>query len=111
MENTQDDQQALVKQAYEYAADLYITQKQSYEVVRSTMIQNGFDPESATNILDDLSSHVNKAKKEKAQRDTLFGALWCIGGTIATVSNIGYIFRSAIIFGAVQFFRGVANLS
>jgi hypothetical protein len=40
----------------------------------------------------------------------LFGALWCIGGIIATVSDLGYIFWGAIVFGAIQFFRGLTSL-
>ncbi|MES2141232.1 MAG: hypothetical protein V4511_16105 [Bacteroidota bacterium] len=47
--------------------------------------------------------------KEKAKRDMLFGALWCIGGIIATAAHIGFIFWGAIIFGGIQFFRGLIN--
>jgi len=37
----------------------------------------------------------------------IFGALWCIGGTVATITDIGYIFWGAILFGAIQFFETV----
>ncbi|MES2288077.1 MAG: hypothetical protein V4547_20490 [Bacteroidota bacterium] len=47
--------------------------------------------------------------KEKAKRDMLFGALWCIGGIIATSAHIGFIFWGAIVFGGIQFFRGLIN--
>jgi hypothetical protein len=49
------------------------------------------------------------AQHEDARKDMLYGALWCVGGTIATMADIGYIFWGAIIFGAVQFFKGLAN--
>jgi hypothetical protein len=39
----------------------------------------------------------------------LYGALWCIGGIAGTVANIGFIFWGAIIFGAVQFIKGLSN--
>lgn len=47
--------------------------------------------------------------KEKAKRDMLFGALWCVGGIIATLADIGFIFWGAIVFGGIQFFRGLIN--
>jgi hypothetical protein len=39
----------------------------------------------------------------------IFGALWCIGGTVLTISNTGYIFWGAIVFGGIQFFKGLAT--
>lgn len=52
---------------------------------------------------------MNNSPKDSANKDMLYGALWCIGGTIGTLAEIGYIFWGAIIFGAFQFFRGLNN--
>jgi hypothetical protein len=41
----------------------------------------------------------------------LYGALWCGGGTIATMANIGFFFWGAIIFGGIQLVRGLINYS
>ena len=49
------------------------------------------------------------AKKKQAENDMLYGALWCIGGIIATAAHIGFIFWGAILFGGIQFFRGLSN--
>jgi len=49
------------------------------------------------------------ARKEQANKDMMYGALWCVGGIIATMSDIGAIFWGAIIFGAIQFFKGLSN--
>lgn len=49
------------------------------------------------------------AKKKQAENDMLYGALWCIGGIIATAAHIGFIFWGAILFGGIQFFRGLVN--
>lgn len=49
------------------------------------------------------------AKKKQAENDMLYGALWCIGGIIATAAHIGFIFWGAILFGGIQFFRGLLN--
>jgi hypothetical protein len=48
-------------------------------------------------------------KKEKAKNDMIYGAIWCIGGTVLTLADIGYIFWGAILFGGIQFFRGLVN--
>jgi hypothetical protein len=53
----------------------------------------------------------NANHNERANKDMLYGALWCIGGIIATISDLGYIFWGAIVFGAIQFFRGLLNRS
>lgn len=49
------------------------------------------------------------AKKKQAENDMLYGALWCIGGIIATAAHVGFIFWGAILFGGIQFFRGLSN--
>jgi hypothetical protein len=51
----------------------------------------------------------NEAQREQANKDMIYGALWCIGGTIATLSNLGYAFWGAIVFGGIQFIRGFMN--
>jgi hypothetical protein len=55
------------------------------------------------------TTNMNDAKKERANKDMLYGALWCIGGIVATVADFGYIFWGAIIFGAIQFLKGAFN--
>lgn len=49
------------------------------------------------------------AKKEQAEKDMLYGALWCVGGIIATAAHIGFVFWGAILFGGIQFFKGLLN--
>lgn len=49
------------------------------------------------------------ARRKKANSDMLYGALWCVGGIVATAANIGFIFWGAILFGGIQFFRGLTN--
>ena len=49
------------------------------------------------------------AKKKQAENDMLYGALWCIGGIIATAAHIGFIFWGAILFGGIQFLGGLFN--
>ncbi|MDR3094395.1 MAG: hypothetical protein LBU62_07140 [Bacteroidales bacterium] len=57
------------------------------------------------------------AKKKKANKDMIAGALWCIGGTIVTVMTYSaassggryMVAWGAIIFGAIQFIKGAVS--
>ena len=49
------------------------------------------------------------ARMERANKDMLYGALWCVGGIVGTAAQIGFIFWGAILFGGIQFFKGLAN--
>ena len=59
----------------------------------------------------------NSAQNERAQKDMLYGALWCIGGIVVTALTYSaaseqggtYVIAwGAILFGAIQFLRGAA---
>lgn len=62
-----------------------------------------------TNTQPDMQSMYDEARRKQANKDMLYGALWCVGGIIATASSIGAIFWGAIIFGGIQFFKGLIN--
>lgn len=119
MEQKQDDQQAIVTQIYNLAANLMINEKKSAHQTRKILIENGLDAEIAQTVVSKLDTQISKAKKEKANKDMIFGALWCVGGLIVTIVTYqaasgggSYIVAwGAIIFGAVQFIRGMINAS
>lgn len=46
---------------------------------------------------------------EDANNDILWGTVWAIGGMIATVADIGFIFWGAIGYGCFLLIRGLAN--
>lgn len=56
-----------------------------------------------------IESMYDEERKKQANKDMLYGALWCVGGLVATMADIGFIFWGAIVFGAVQFFKGLIN--
>ncbi len=62
-----------------------------------------------TSARPDINSIYDEARKKQANKDMLYGALWCVGGIVATMSDIGAIFWGAIIFGGIQFFKGLIN--
>lgn len=115
-ENTAEQQQA-VEQVYKFAADLMVRQeKNSYET-RKELEAQGLSEESARIIVDNLETQINEAKKSRANKDMLYGGLWFFGGLIVTIVSFSaasgggsyVVAYGAIIFGGIQFFKGVMN--
>lgn len=110
MEATATDSQQAVNQVYEYAANLLVNGGKSGPEVEQMLQSQGLDAESAGIVVSNLQAQIKEAKTAQAKKDMLYGALWCVGGTALTLAHIGFIFWGAIIFGGIQFFKGVANL-
>jgi len=66
---------------------------------------NGTNTQTQSNV----DSIYDEERKKQANKDMLYGALWCVGGLVATMADVGFIFWGAIVFGAVQFFKGLIN--
>jgi hypothetical protein len=89
--------------------------------IRRNLIEQGLSVEVATIVVDNLQEAMAKAHSQAGQKNMLFGALWCIGGIVVTVATYSaaasagegrYIIAwGAIVFGAVQFFRGLIQAS
>lgn len=94
---------------YNKAAEMLLHKKMTETEVVNALMIDGIDEAQASNIVTSLQEQIAVAKKRRANKDMLYGALWCIGGTIATIADTGYIFWGAILFGGIQFFRGVMN--
>jgi hypothetical protein len=94
---------------YQYAANLYYGGQNSWEI-KTALLAKGLSEEDATVILGYVGDLAKSAKRARGKKDMLYGAMWCIGGTALTMAHIGFIFWGAIVFGAIQFFRGVSNL-
>jgi hypothetical protein len=108
MENVNAQQQA-VNDIYEYAANLMVNgNKNSHEVINALMEQ-GLSRDSAAIVVENLQKQISSTKKEGATKDMIYGLLWCVGGIVATAADIGLIFWGAIVFGAIQFFKGLIN--
>jgi hypothetical protein len=109
MTNTGISQQEAVNEIYSYAANLLFIEKKNSTEVKNSLVEKGFSEDGAFTIVKNLKDEAIKAKREGANKDMLYGALWCAGGTVATVANIGFIFWGAILFGGIQFFKGLIN--
>ncbi len=101
---------------YDYAVKLLVKEKKTEQEVIDSLINQGIDSESAIAVVQNLQAQIREVKNKQANKDMLYGALWCIGGTVVTFVSMAaaegggtyYMFWGAIIFGAVQFIRGAA---
>jgi len=110
MEETLPPSHDVVTQVYDYAANLLVNGKKSPAEVKQLLAAKGLDDESASVVVANLETQIRDAKKAGAKKDMLHGGLWCAGGLALTMADVGFIFWGAIIFGGIQFFKGVANL-
>jgi len=100
-----------VRQAvYQYAAEL-VKKGLPASQVESKLMAKGLDQASAAIVVKNLFA----ARSQAATKNMLYGALWCIGGIIVTAVTYSsasgggrYVIAwGAIIFGAIQFLRGL----
>lgn len=111
MTENQIHTEVATQQIYDYAADLLFNQDYEPTSVKQELINKGLDASSADLIICQLQESYSEAKHQQGRQDMLWGAVWCIGGIVATAANIGFIFYGAIFFGAIQFFSGVIKVS
>lgn len=109
----------LVEQIYGFAADHIAAGKSPSEVER-LLVEQGLDAQSASTVVSNLVQARSQAYRSAGTRNMLIGALFCVGGILVTVisynaaaNNAGggrYVVAwGAVIFGAIQFFRGLAQ--
>ena len=110
METSQTTDQHPDEYLYHYAANLLANGNESGTEVERLLMLKGLEAESATNVVRELEEPIREAKKAQAKKDMLHGGLWCIGGIALTVADIGFVFWGAILFGGVQFIKGLTNL-
>ncbi|RZL13956.1 MAG: hypothetical protein EOO62_06740 [Hymenobacter sp.] len=110
MEAQQTDHQATADQVYEYAANQLVHGNKSAAEVEQLLVGQGLAGESASLVVANLQEQIRVAKRARAKKDMLYGALWCVGGLALTFAHVGFVFWGAIIFGGIQFFKGVSNL-
>lgn len=103
-------QQQFVDEVYEFAADLLVRKQLSGPEVTEHLMAKGLDAESAGVVVSNLEVQIRQAQNKAAKKDLLHGALWCVGGLALTLADIGFIFWGAIIFGGIQFIKGLTNL-
>ena len=70
----------------------------------------GLEESTAKLVVDVIEKQINGSKREQANSDVIWGAVWFIGGLIATMADFGFIFWGAMLFGAIQFIKGLLKV-
>lgn len=109
------DQQEIVNQIYGFTADMLYNQKKSIEETKAALIETGLRAEDADVVIANLQNQYKQEKREAGNKNMLYGALWCVGGLLVTILTYSaasdggtYVVAwGAVIFGAIQFFKGL----
>jgi hypothetical protein len=109
-------EEEIVREVYEFAAQ-QMEEGLSEGQIRVLLTENGLDHESAAIVVTNLTRMRSEAIGAAGKREMLYGALWCVGGTAVTIGTYAAAFKGgpfiiafgAIIFGAIQFFRGLVQ--
>jgi hypothetical protein len=109
METTNLESPDVANHHYNYVANLLLNENKSAYEAKKQLVAQGLSDEIAELIVEHVEIEIQEAKHEKARKDMIYGALWFCGGTILTMADIGFIFWGAILFGGIQFFKGVIN--
>lgn len=88
----------------------YFKEGYNDQSIMRRLLKKGYEEVKAKELISNARKlYVGYASKKKAQNDMIYGGLWFVGGTVGTLANIGFIFYGAIVFGMIQFFKGVSN--
>lgn len=104
----QDLKQEYLNQIYNFSYNLKNIENKSLDEVKFILTEKGYDENDISWVFRQLL--YKEEEKKAANNDMLYGALWCVGGIVATMAEIGYIFWGAILFGAFQFIKGASNV-
>jgi hypothetical protein len=106
--------QQIAEAVYGYAAERMHAGQDSMQI-KMELMQKGLDAQTADTVVDGLFQARSSAARGAGMRNMAFGSLWCIGGTVVTVVTLSmaanggtYVVAwGAIVFGALQFLRGL----
>lgn len=88
----------------------YFKEGYNDQSITRRLLKKGYDEAKIRDlILEARKQYPIYVSKKKARNDMIFGGLWFVGGSVATLVNIGAIFYGAIAFGMIQFFKGLFN--
>ncbi|PKP45900.1 MAG: hypothetical protein CVT94_16435 [Bacteroidetes bacterium HGW-Bacteroidetes-11] len=93
---------------YTFAAESLFKREMDQEETVRLLVEKGVGQGKAEHIVNDILVYTKKENEKSGNRDMLYGAIWLIGGVLATAADFGFIFWGAIVFGAIQFIRGAS---
>ena len=110
MEASQSADQQVSDHLYQYAANHLASGEKSGAEVERLLMLKGLGADDARAMVRELEGPIRSAKNAQAKKDMLHGGLWCVGGVALTMAHVGFVFWGAILFGGIQFFKGLTNL-
>lgn len=118
MSEQKPTEEEIVQAVYALAAE-QMKNGASSQQIQSMLVEKGIDQESAATVVSNLARMRSEAIREASKKNMLYGALWCIGGIVVTAATYSaasgggkYVVAwGAILFGAIQFFRGLIQSS
>lgn len=113
MTNQELSEEQIVQAIYAFAAEQMKNGFSSQEI-QSMLVEQGLERTVAATIVANLNQARTDAIHKVGRKNIFFGAAWCIGGivlTAATYNDGGTVIIAwgAIVFGAIQFFRGLGQ--
>ncbi len=84
-------------------------EKANFETSCDEFKDDGLDAELAISR-QYVNKNISKDNPLNGAKDMFIGFIVCVAGITATIADFGYIFWGAILFGGVQFIRGVISL-
>ena len=116
----QQSEEELVQSIYNYAAQELMNGVPA-EKVEQRLIEQGLPAEAASTVVQNLLDARSTAYKQAGRRNMLIGGLVAVIGLVVTIWSYSaaagagggkYVVAwGAIVFGAIQFFRGVSQAS
>jgi hypothetical protein len=116
MSTTQPSDEQVVEAMYMFAAE-QMKSGVAPHTITSMLVDKGLDRETAGVVVSNLTRMRSQARRDGATKNMIFGALWCVGGIVVTAVTYSAAMNGgtyvvawgAIVFGAIQFFRGLAG--
>lgn len=115
MENTNNPNQAIVEEIYNYAAQQLFENNMSQHDVINLLMDRGLSYSDAKIVTSNLIEQGAKEMKSARKKGMIFGLLWFFGGLAVTIFTYNaaseggtYIVAwGAMLWGIIQFFKSI----
>lgn len=109
--------QEFPNEVYEYAGNLMFEQKKDNDETRRLLMERGLAVEDADRVIAELRAQWRQVEIKAGNKNMLYGALWFAGGAAVTIGSYmaaedggRYVLAwGAVIFGAIQFLKGLSQ--
>jgi hypothetical protein len=92
-------QMTMTRAIYHFAGQL-LRKGIAPRLIEKSLTDQGLDAEAAAVVVSNLIKRVGR-------KNMIYGLLWCIGGAVVTALGYYVLAWGAILFGGIQFVRGM----